>query len=89
MNLLDKVKHGFDVAKEEVSDLAETTIIKHDISKLHDRKTVLLGEIGRQVYALYVGGHGVNEVDVQCREVQTIDEEIKNKSEEIARINAA
>lgn len=72
----------------EVSDFAETTKIKHEISKLNDRKAVLCGEIGRQVYALYGQGHAIAEVEGQCRELHAIDEDIKHKAEEIARINA-
>jgi uncharacterized protein YoxC len=89
MSLMDKVKEGFDKAREEVSDLAETTMIKHDISKLNDRKNALLLEIGHKVYALHALGQNVNGVEAQCQEVQTIDGQIKGKSEEIARINAA
>jgi len=89
MSLMDKVKENFDKAKDGVSEFAETAKIKHEISKLNDRKAALIGAIGRQVYSLYGQGHVVAEVEAQCREVQTIDEEIKHKGEEIARINAA
>jgi len=89
MSLMDKVKENFDKAKDGVSEFAETAKVKHEISKLNDRKAALIGEIGRQVYSLYGQGHVVAEVEAQCREVQTIDEEIKHKGEEIARINAA
>jgi ArsR family metal-binding transcriptional regulator len=89
MSLIDKVKQNFDKAKDGVSELAETAKVKHEISKLNDRKATLLGEIGHQVYTLYGQGRIVAEVEAQCREVQGIEEEIKHKGEEIARINAA
>jgi ArsR family metal-binding transcriptional regulator len=89
MSLIDKVKENFDKAKDGVSEFAETAKVKHEISKLHDRKAALVSEIGRQVFTLYGQGHVVAEVEAQCREVQAIDEEIKHKGEEIARINAA
>ena len=89
MSLMDKVKENFDKAKDGVSEFAETAKVKHEISKLNDRKAALIGAIGRQVYSFYGQGHVVAEVEAQCREVQTIDEEIKHKGEEIARINAA
>jgi hypothetical protein len=87
MSLLDKVKQGFDKAKEGVSDLAETTRIKHEIGKLNDRKTVLFGEIGRQIYALHGQGRVIAEVESQCGEILTLDENIKQKGQEIAHIN--
>lgn len=88
MGFMDKVKESFDKAKVEVSDFAETTKIKHEISKLNDRKAALCGEIGHQVYALYGQGRVIAEVEGQCRELHAIDEDIKHKAEEIARINA-
>ncbi|MGH9411654.1 MAG: hypothetical protein ACRD1V_19640 [Vicinamibacterales bacterium] len=87
MSFMDKVKGGFDKAKEGISDLAETTRLKHEISKLTDRKTELLTEIGRQVYALRGQGHGVSEVEAQCKEIDGIEQQIKDKSAEIVRVN--
>ena len=89
MSFMDKVKQGMDKAKGEVSDFAATTKIRHDISTLNDRKSALFAEIGRQVYALSQQGHPVSEVEAQCHEITSLDEQIKQKSEEIARINAA
>jgi hypothetical protein len=89
MSFVDKVKQGMEKAKGEVSDLAATTKIRHDISTLTDRKSVLFAEIGRQVYALSQQGHPVAEVEAQCREITELDLQIKQKSDEIARINAA
>jgi transposase len=89
MSFMDKVKQGMDKAKGEVSDLAATTKIRHDISNLNDRKSALFSEIGRQVYALSQQGHAVSEVEAQCREIAALDQQIKEKSDEIARINAA
>jgi hypothetical protein len=89
MSLMDKVKHGVDKARGEVSDLAATTKIRHDIGNLNDRKLALFTEIGRQVYVLSQQGHGVSEVEAQCHEITALDEQIKQKTEEIARINAA
>lgn len=88
MSFIDKVKQGMDKAKGEVSDLAATTKIRLDISNLNDRKSKLFTEIGRQVYALSQQGHAVSEVEAQCRELVTLDEQIKQKGDEIARINA-
>ena len=87
MSFMDKVKSGFDKAKEGVSDFAQTTQIKHDISKLTDRKNELLTEIGKLVYALHVAGHGIAETEAQCKEVDAIEQDIKKKGEEIVRIN--
>ena len=88
MAFMDKVKESFDKAKVGVSDFAETTKIKHEISKLNDRKAALCGEIGRQICTLYGQGRVIAEVEGQCREIQSIDEEIKHKAEEISRISA-
>lgn len=88
MAFIDKVKESFDKAKGGVTDFAETAKIKHEISKLNDRKVALCNEIGHQVYALYGQGRGIAEVEGQCRELHAIDEDIKRKAEEIARINA-
>jgi hypothetical protein len=89
MTFMDKVKQGVEKAKGEVSDLAATTKIRHDISNLNDRKAALFSEIGRQVYALSQQGHTVSEVEGQCHEITALDQQIKEKSDEIARINAA
>ena len=89
MSLMDRVKQGVTKARGEVSDLAATTKIRHDISNLNDRKSALFAEIGRQVYALCQQGHPVSEVEAQCKEITALDEQIKQKSDEIARINAA
>ena len=89
MSLMDKVKHGMDKARGEVIDLAATTKIRHEISNLNDRKAALFGEIGQKVYALCQQGHAVSEVEAQCREITALDEQIKQKSDEIAHINAA
>jgi len=87
MSFMDKVKGGFDKAKEGISDLAETTRIKHEISVLDDRKATLFDEIGRQVFALRGQGRAIPEVEVQCKEIETIDNDIKTKAEEIVKIN--
>ena len=87
MSFMDKVKSGFDKAKEGVSDFAETTKIKHEISKLTDRKNALLAEIGGKVYALHTAGQGVAAVETQCAEIDAIEVDIKKKGEEIVRIN--
>jgi hypothetical protein len=89
MSLMDKVKHGVDKARGEVSDLAATTKIRHDISNLNDRKAALFGEIGQKVYVLCQQGHAISEVDAECREITALDEQIKQKGDEIAKINAA
>ena len=89
MGFMDKVKSGFEKAREGVSDFAETTRIKLEISKLGDRKTELFREIGRQLYAARAGGQVVEAaVEARCREIDGIEVEIKRKGEEIARINS-
>jgi hypothetical protein len=88
MSFMDKVKSGFDKAKEGISDLAETTRIKHDISLLNDRKAKLFGEIGRQMHALRGQGREVADVEALCQEIDALDVQIKQKADEIARINA-
>lgn len=87
MSFMDKVKSGFDKAKEGVTDLAETTRIRHEIAKLTDRKNELFGEIGKRVYALHTEGHAVAETEAQCAEIDSLEQEIKKKGEEIVRIN--
>ncbi len=87
MSFMDKVKSGLDKAREGVSDLAETTRIKYEISNLTSHKNELFGEIGRQVYALHAQGRPVVEVEAQCKEIDGLEQEIKKKGEEIARIN--
>lgn len=87
MGLMDKVKGSIDRAREGVSDLAETTRIKYEISKLNDRRNALLAEIGKQVFDLHVQGRGVAEVETQCKAIDDLDVEIKKKGEEIVRIN--
>ena len=89
MSLMDRVKESYGKAKDEVTEFAETAKIKHEISQLHDRKAGLLTAIGNHVYAQYGKGQVPPEVESQCREIQAIDNEIKSKSDEIARINAA
>jgi len=87
MSFMDRVKTGLDKAKEGISDFAETTKLKHEINKLDDRKTALFMEIGRQIYALRAQGRGVTDVEAQCKEIDTVDEKIKQTGEEIARIH--
>jgi seryl-tRNA synthetase len=87
MSFLDKVKIGFDKAKEGISDFAETTRLKHEINTLTARKGELFGEIGRQVYALRGEGRAIAEVETACKEIDGLDQQIKAKSEEIVRIN--
>jgi hypothetical protein len=84
---MDKVKDGFDKAKEGISDLAETTRLKHDISKLTDQKTELFTEIGRQAYSLRTQGHTIPEVEAQCKTIDSIEQQIKDKNAEIVRVN--
>jgi hypothetical protein len=87
MSFLDRVKTGFDKAKEGVSDFAETAKIKHEISQLNDRKTELLKQIGQQVYVLFGEGHATPGVEAMCQEIAGLDKDIKQKGEDIARIN--
>lgn len=88
MSFMDQLKSGFDKAKEGVSDFAETTKIKHEISVLNDRKTALYGEIGKQVFALRTAGRTIPDVEAQCKEIDTIDADIKLKGEQIVKINS-
>jgi predicted nucleic acid-binding Zn-ribbon protein len=87
MSFLDKVKNEFDKAKEGVSDFAETARIRHEINVLNDRKAALLTQIGQQVYALFGAGHTTPEVEALCQDVAGLDKDIKQKGEEIARVN--
>lgn len=87
MSFMDKVKSGFDKAKEGVSDFADTTRLKHEISKLSDHKNELFTEIGKQVFALHTAGHPVADVETQCKAIDDIDQEIKKKADEIVRVN--
>jgi hypothetical protein len=87
MSFMDKVKSGFDKAKDGISDLAETTKIKLEISKLESRKSSLLGEIGKQVFALHKQGREMSDVEGLCKEIDGLEEQIAKKGEEITRIN--
>ena len=87
MSFMDKVKSGFDKAKEGVTDFAETTKIKLEINKLNERKDVLLGEIGKQVYALHAQGRAITETEAACKEIDSLEQEIKKKEADIVRIN--
>ncbi len=88
MSFLDKVKTGFDKAKEGISDFAETTRLKQEISALTARKGELFGEIGRQVYAQRAQERVTADVETKCTEIDGLDQQIKAKNEEIARINS-
>jgi predicted nucleic acid-binding Zn-ribbon protein len=87
MSFLDKVKSEFDKAKEGVSDFAETAKIRHEISLLNDRKADLLKQIGQHVYTLAGEGHATPEVEALCQQVAALDKDIKQKGEDIARVN--
>ena len=87
MSFMDKVKSGFDKAKEGVNDFAETTRLKHEISKLTDRKNDLLVEIGREIHTLHTQGREIAEVEARCKDIDAIDQQIKATAEEITRVN--
>jgi DNA repair exonuclease SbcCD ATPase subunit len=84
---MDKVKDGFGKAKEGINDFAETTRLRHEISKLSDRKTHLFTEIGQQVYTARTKGDVAAEVDSHIKEIEELDKEIAHLGQEIARIN--
>lgn len=86
MGLLDKVKKGVEKAREEASDLAQTTKIKMEVGKLQGRRTELLTEIGREVFALSTQGRTVPEVDPQLQEIRRIDQEITRLQAEAERV---
>jgi len=86
MSLLDKVKKGVEKAREEASDLAQTTKIKMEVGKLQGRRTELLTEIGKQVYSISTQGRPVAEVDPQVQEIRKIDEEIARLQAEAERV---
>jgi hypothetical protein len=88
MSFMDKVKTGFDKAKEGLSDFAETTKIKLEINRLESRRSDLFGEIGKRVYALHGQGRAIADVEAPCKEIDGLEQQIKQKNEEIARINA-
>ncbi len=87
MSFMDKVQTVLSKTKNGIRDFVETAKVKHEVRKLNDRKTALLSEIGRRVYALYGQPNAVAEVDAQCKEIKDIDEQITGKGNEIARIN--
>ena len=88
MSFMDKVKSGFDKAKEGITYLAETTKIKLEINKLEGRKSELLGEIGKQVYGLHKEGRAIADVEAQGTEIDGLEQQVKAKADEIARINS-
>jgi len=87
VNFMDKVKDGFGKAKEGISDFAETTRLRHEVSKLVDRKTHLFTEIGQQVYTARATGDVAADVDSHIKEIEELDKEIAHLGQEIARIN--
>ncbi len=89
MSFMDKVKSGFDKAQHEINDFAETTKIKMEISKLQSRKTELFGQIGQQVFALHAKGQAPADVEASCKEIDGLDDQIKAKAEQIAKLNAS
>lgn len=54
-------QRSFDKAKDEVSEFAEATVLKHEIIKLNDKRVSLLQDIGQEAYSMYRSGHGVAE----------------------------
>lgn len=86
MSLMDKFMGGVEKAKEGVSDFAETTRLKRDISALNEQKAERFLQIGKDAYALYGQGRTVPELEAHCKEIQGLDAEIKKKAEEITRI---
>jgi len=88
MSFMDKVKSGLDKAQHEINEFAETTKIKMEISKLQSRKTELFGQIGQQVYLLHAKSLAPAEVDAACKEVDGLEDQIKAKNEQIAKLSA-
>ena len=88
MSFLDKLKSGFDKAQHEINEFAETTKIKMEISKLQSRKTELFGQIGQQVYALHGKGQAPADVEAPCKEIDGLEDQIKAKQEQIAKLAA-
>jgi hypothetical protein len=84
---MDKVKDEFGKAKAGLSDFVETTRLRHDVSKLTHRRSMLFTELGRQVWAMRTQGHVIPEVDPQCKEIEDLDKEITRLGQEIALIN--
>jgi hypothetical protein len=87
MSFMDKVKDGFDKAREGINDLAETTRLRHEIGKLTDQKTELFTEIGRQAYSMRAQGRAVPDVESQCKAIDGIEQQIKDKNAEIVKVN--
>ncbi len=87
MSFIDKIREGVDRAREEATELARTTVLRLEISKLHDRKNQLLREIGQQVYSGYAEGKVVAEVETPCRQVGELEEQIHAKEAEIERLH--
>ncbi len=86
MSLMDRFKKGVEKAREEAGDLAQTTKLKMEISKLNGRRGQLLTEIGGKVYVLYGQGQTVPEVEGLCQEVRKIEDQVKQMEAEIERV---
>ena len=54
---------------------------------MNDKKTELLKQIGQQVYTQFGAGHAPPEVEALCQEIAGLDKDIKQKGEDIARVN--
>ncbi len=86
MGLMDKIKSGLEKAKDEASDLAQTTRLRMEISGLNRRRTDLLHDIGERVIALHAAGKAPAELAAACDQVHAIEEQMKQKQSEIDRI---
>jgi hypothetical protein len=88
MSFMDKLKSGLDKAQHEINDFAETTKLKMDVSKLESRRKELFIQIGQDVYALHTKGQSTPS-EANCTAIDDLEKQIAEKSEAIAKINAA
>jgi hypothetical protein len=87
MGLMDRIRSGLHRAREEATDLAQTTRIRVEIGSLNRRRSQVLETIGERILAMHAQGTAPAEIADLCGQVTALDQEIASKQSEIERIN--
>jgi predicted RNase H-like nuclease (RuvC/YqgF family) len=83
MGLMDNVKKGVQRAKEGAQELAQTTKLRAEISRLKSQRRELYSEMGEEIYAMYKRGEPIAGFNTRCDAVDEINREISVKEQEI------
>jgi uncharacterized small protein (DUF1192 family) len=86
MGLMDNVKKGMQRAKEGAQDLAQTTKLKAEISRLKTQRRELYSDMGEEVFSMYKRGEPIAGFNTRCDAVDEINREISVKEQEIERL---